>query len=71
MMSERAIMSFNSLPIGCVFEFGSITGVKIRHADTCVKLDHQKPNTVNLDNRHYIVVSAEASCSVIKVPDSY
>ena len=64
-------MKFNELPVGCTAKFHGVEFVKIKDADTHKVPCEQYPDAVDLDNGHYIVISAVADCTLLKDPSDY
>lgn len=61
------MIKFKDLKIGDVFSFLGIHFVKIADNPNCMdRLCYQYPNSINLDNAHYSVISYNSSCELIK-----
>lgn len=69
----RGNARFQDLAIGDTFKFGSVAFVKIAHnfPNEKTPMPQQRPNCVNLDNKHYCVVGANAPVRLMKSPDDY
>ena len=67
----KSKVTFNGLAIGTIAYFHNTEFVKIKDAEVDKIAPCQYPNAVNLDNGHYIVISYNAECEVIKTPKDY
>lgn len=69
---SNEIYSFNELPIGAVFkDLGTDTEfIKFAHAD-CRPQPEQPPNSLCLDNNHYMVVGRRRPVIMIKNPNNF
>ena len=63
------IMSFNELPIHCIYLWGTTRHIKLKDAVPNVGMRHQPPNCFNLKTQTYCTMTADHKCKLIKTLD--
>ena len=68
------ILLFKDISIGTIFHHPSDPGtlfVKIGEAISGIPLSEQRPNTIQLDNLHYVVSGSKFEVCIYKAPEDF